>query len=341
MPVTPTESNVGTLVQGKQTALGTKLATNAAALRRMRLREGGLKPLKEVGYEPYVDGSTFPDPTPYATRIGGEVGDVTVQAQIETGGFLFAQLIGVDVVTGTNPDFTHTMSTGNLLGAYQTIYQEMGNTQKVTLGFWDALISKGTWRIGQDQMVAHFTETIRAMQAGTWSTSSPTAADSGTDPFLWSEVTGAALIDGVAYGEINGETLEVDRKLDDYLGDAIAPCCFVPTAGEITRSVGTIVSNNTLPVLKSALYNTASPSDGTAVSATIKHVSLSTKFTRTAARSLQIDTGKVVVDIGDLDLAPSPDGGAKPLTIGGRCRPTAGTALTVIAKTGDSASYVA
>jgi len=31
MPVTPTESNVGLLAQGKQTALGTPLAYNAAS----------------------------------------------------------------------------------------------------------------------------------------------------------------------------------------------------------------------------------------------------------------------------------------------------------------------
>lgn len=340
MSVTPIESNVGTIVQGKQASLGTKLAYNAATLRRLRLRDGGLKPLKEIGYEPYVDGSTFPDPTPYVTRMGGEVGDITVQAQPETAGFLFAQLIGVDVVTGASDPYTHTSSTGNLLGAYQTIYQEMGSSNKVSLQFWDALISKGVWRVGQDQMVAHFTESIRAVQAGAWNANSPTAADSGNDPFLWSEVTGAALIDAVAYGEISGETLEVDRKLDDFQGDDVRPCCFVPTAGEITRSVSTIVSNNTLPILKSALYNTASPADGTAVSATIKHIALSTKFTRSASRSVQIDTGKVVVDLNDLDLSPNPEGGAKQLVLGGRCRPTGGTALTVITKSGDATAWV-
>lgn len=340
MPVTPTESNVGTVVQGKQTALGTKLAYNAAALRRLRLRDGGLKPIKEIGYEPYVDGSTFPDPTPYVTRLGGEVGDLTVQAQIETGGFLFAQLIGVDVVTGASDPWTHTSSTGNLLGGYQTIYQEMGDTQKVSLQFWDALISKGVWRVGQDQMVAHFTETIRAMQAGAWNANSPSASDSATDPYLWSEVTTFATIDATSYGEVNGETLEVDRKLDDYQGDDVRPCCFVPTAGEITRSFSTIVSNNTLPILKSALYDTASPTDGTAVNATIKHVALGTKFVRSASRSIEIQTPKVVVDIGDLDLAPSPDGGAKNLTIGGRCRPSGGTALTVISKSGDNTAWI-
>jgi hypothetical protein len=340
MPVTPIESNVGTIVQGKQAALGTKLASNAAGLRRLRLREGGLKPIKEIGYEPYVDGSAFPDPTPYVTRLGGEVGDITSQGQIETAGFCFAQLIGVDVVTGGSDPWTHTSSTGNLIGGYQTIYQEMGVANKLTMSFWDALVSKSVWRVGQDQMVAHLTQSIRAMQAGAWSTTSPTAADSATDPYLWSEVTGFATIDAVAYGEINGETLEVDRKLDDYMGDDVRPCCFVPTAGEITRSLATIVSNNTIPILKAALYNTASPTDGLAVDKTIKHVALGTKYVRSASRSIEFQTPKVVVDLGDLDLAPSPDGGAKNLTFGGRCRPSGGTALTVISKSGDSVAWV-
>lgn len=340
MPVTPTESNVGLLAQGKQTALGTPLAYNAAAVKRMRLRESSLSPIKEIGYEPYVDGSVFPDPTPYVTRIGGEVGDVTVQAQIETGGFLFAQLIGSDVVTGTNPDYTHTISSGNFQGGYQTIFQKLGSSQNMNLRFADALISKGTWRVGQDQMVAHFTESIRALSAA-WFSTDPTATDSETDPFLWSEVTGAATIDGTPYAEISGETLEIDRQLDDYMGDSVAPCAFVPTAGQVTRSVDTIVSNNTLPILKDALWSTTTPSDGLAVTSGIKHVNLGTKYTRTAARSLEIQTSKVAVDLGDLDLSPNPEGGAKQLTIGGRCRPNGATpTVRVIAKTGDAAAYV-
>lgn len=340
MPVTPTESNVGLLVQGKQTALGTPLAYNAAALKRLRLRESSLKPIKEIGVEPYVDGSTFPDPTPYVTRTGGEVGDATLQVQPETGGFLFAQLIGSDVVTGGSDPYTHTISSGNFQGGYQTIFQKLGSTNNMNLRFADALISKGVWQVGQDQMVAHFTESIRALSAA-WFATDPTATDSGTDPFLWSEVTGEAKIDTVAFAEVSGEQLEIDRQLDDYMGDANAPCALVPTAGQVTRSLSAIVSNNTLPVLKDALFGSASPSDGTAVTSAIKHVDLATKYTRSASRSIEIQTSKVAVDLGDLDLAPNPDGGAKQFTISGRCRPNGATpSVRVIAKTADSAAYV-
>lgn len=341
MPVSPIESNIGLVAQGKQAALGTKLASNAAGLRRLRVRDGGLKPVRELGSEPYLDGQAFNDATPYLVRTGGEVGDLTIQAQIETGGFLFAQLIGADVVTGAGPDYTHTISSSNLSGAYQTIYQSSGQGQLVNQAFWDALISKLTWRVGTDQMVAHVTESIRAMTSGSWSTSTPTAADAGTDPFLWPEVSGAAQIDAVAFAEISGETLEVDRKLEDYMGDSIAPCAFVPTQGEIRRSVATIVSNNTLPIIKSLLYNTATPTDGQVQNAAIKHIALTTKYTRTATRSIEIQTPKVLVEPDDLDLSATPDGGPKALVLGGRCRPNGGTpALTVIAKTADSAAYV-
>ena len=108
MPVTPIESNVGGYWQAKQAEVGTPTAYNAATVRRLRLVDGGLKAVKEIGSEPYVDGQVFQDATPYVTRLGGDAGSVSIQAQIETAGFLFAQIIGADVVTGSNPNFVYT-----------------------------------------------------------------------------------------------------------------------------------------------------------------------------------------------------------------------------------------
>lgn len=343
MPVTPIESNVGGYWQAKQAAVGTPTAYNAATVRRLRLVDGGLKAVKEIGSEPYVDGQVFQDATPYVTRLGGDAGSVSVQAQIETAGFLFAQMIGADVVTGSTPNFTHTISSGNLQGAYQTIWQQTGQSSPINTRFSDALVSKLTWRVGQDQLVSRITQDIRAIKTATWVANMPTATDAGTDPFIWSEVVGEVKI-GVGptvLAEADGETLEVDRHLDDHLGDNPAPVAFVPSVGEMTRSVSAIISNNTLPEIKQALWNSATPADGTELSSSIRHLSINTKYTRDPNRSIEIQTPKVIVDLGDFDFSPSPDGGKLSVSFGGRCRPSGGSSmLTVIAKTGDTAAYV-
>ena len=341
MPVTPIESNVGLFAQAKQLALGTPTAANDASVKRLRLVDGGLKAVKEIDTEPYVDGQVFPDATPFVTRLGGDAGSVSVQAQTTSGAFLFAQVIGADVVTGSADPWTHTISSGNLQGAYQTMWQQTGSSSPINTRFSDALVSKLTWRVGQDQKVARITQDVRAIKTATWVTTMPTATDEGTDPYLWSEVVGQVSIGGTAMAEADGETMEIDRKLDDHLGDNPAPVAFVPTAGEITRSVSAIVSNNTLPEIKQALWGSATPTDGTELSASIRQIALNTKYVRSASRSIEIQTPKVIVDIGDFDFAPQADGGKISVTFGGRCRPNGGTpAVTVIAKTGESAAYV-
>ena len=337
---TPIESNVGGLWQGKQVAAGTKLAPNAAGIRRLRWQDGSLKPAKEIDTEPYVDGQAFPDATPFVTKVGGEVGEVTAQAQPETTGFCFAQIIGVDVVTGASDPYTHTISSSNLGGAYQTFYQGVGATTTMNLAYWDALISKLTWRVGQDQHVAHITQAVRAGKTQ-WAGTLPTAADAGSDPFLWSNVAGEVKIDGTAICEVDGETLEVDRNLEDYMGSGLSPCFFVPTSGSITRSVSSVVSSVTAPLIKDALFASATPADAADQSPTIKHVNLATKYTLAVGRTIEIQTPKVIFDLADLETGASPEGGPMQVTIGGRCRPSGATpALTVIATTGDAGPYV-
>ena len=79
--------------------------------------------------------------------------------------------------------------------------------------------------------------------------------------------------------------------------------------------------------------------DGLAVNSLVNSVALDSTYTRSAVRSLQITTPKVVVDPADFVIGPKAEGGAIPVSFGGRCLDSSGI-ITVIAKTGDSAAYV-
>jgi hypothetical protein len=308
------------------------------------LRKSGddaLRPAKEYGMEEYVDGNSWGSPGMFIDTVGGDVGSLTYQAQIETAGVAFASIVGVDVVTGAPSDYTHTINTSTALGNLQTIYQKAGSSVGPWRNaYWDARINKLTWTCGQDQKVAHVMENIFAMKAAAWFTTDPVATDSGTDPFNWNEVTGSIVVNSIALPEVESETFELDRKIEVHRGDSAAPICFVPGKGEITRSMSTLVTDTDIPIIQQILYGTTTMSNGLAVSTTVTEIPMISVYTRTAVRSLSLSTLKVVCDPNDFEIGPRAEGGKVPITFGGRCRATAGSITTIIAKTGDAASYV-
>lgn len=336
------ESNVGHLWKANQATPGT-VEPNAsdAQVHLRKSTEDSLKAAKTYGSEEWVDGASWGSPGMYVDTVGGDCGSIAYQAQIETAGRGFASIIGVDVVTGTTPDFTHTITTSTASGANLTYRQTVGAVVGPWRNsFYDARVNKFTWTAGQQQNVARITENVFAMKAANWITAEPTAVDSGTDPFNWNDVTGSVTIDSITLPEVESETLELDRKLDVHRGDSAAPICFIPGKGEINRSMAALVTDTDIPLIKKILYGTATPTDGQAVSNTVTSVPMSSKYTRSATRSLQIDSGKIVPDPSDFEIGARPEGGKVPIAFGGRALMSAGAILTVIAKTGDEDPYV-
>ncbi len=347
MPTNAIESGVGDTWQCKQTALGTIQPPADLGNKHLhKSSDDALKAAKVYGSKEWVDGKQFGSPSMYVDTVGGAVGSVTSDGLIETAGFMVAQVVGVDVVTGIAPDFTHTISTGTANGPYQTFRQKVG----ATVGPWrnsffDAKINKATINCSQQDKVMEVQQEIMAMKAANWFTVDPTATDAGTDPFNWNEATGAHTIDSgtgpVAFEEIDGETVEIDRKLDVHRGDSPAPVCFVPGKGEINSSCTALVTDNTIPVIKRALFGTVTPVDGQGLSSTVNYIALESTYTRTAVRSLKITRPRVAVNPENFEIGPHAGGGKIPITFGGQCLDS-GTAsmLTVVAKTSDATSYV-
>ena len=341
MTVNAIESVTGDLWQVKQAALGTIEPPTSTGMKHLRMvGDDALKASKTYGSEEFVDGRTWGSPGMYVDAIGGDCGSIANQGQIETAGFQFAQMIGVDVVTGTTPDFTHTITNSTARGPYQTFRQKVGaSVGPWRNSFFDAKVKNLQLNIGQDQKVMRITQNIWALKAANWFTTDPSAADSGNDPFNWAEGATAHKIGATTFNEIDGETLELETNLDVFRGDSPAPVAFVYGKGEITRTFSALVTDNTIPVIQNALYGTSTMTDGLAVNSLVNSVALDSTYTRSAVRSLQITTPKVVVDPADFVIGPKAEGGAIPVSFGGRCLDSSGI-ITVIAKTGDSAAYV-
>ncbi len=335
------ESGVGGVWQVRQTTAGTIEPSTATTMRRLRKAgDDALGARKTYGSEPYVDGSTWGSPTGYVTSVGGDIGQQVIQGQIEAVAFLYAQQFGIDTVTGSADPWTHTITSGIPVPASNTLYQAMGQTVgPIQNSFYDAKIGRTTLNCGQDQMVLHVTEQLQALFAAEWAATMPTATDSGVDPLRWTEAV--VRVDGTQMDEAYGDMLDCDGNLEVHRGQKARPVCFVYRKGVISRTVQAIVTDVTLPKVNRILYNTASPSDRTAINETVIQYGMVTTWTRSASRTLTITTPAVDVRPDDYAFGPKAEGGRQEIAFGGECKAVSGQpAVTIVALTGDRTAYV-
>jgi hypothetical protein len=157
MSVNPIESGYGHVWYAKQSALGTIAApSDAGTVHLRKVGENVLKAGVTHGSEEWVDGQAFGSPAIFVDKVGGDVGSVTFQGQIETAGLVFAQILAVDTVTGTTPDYTHTITSAGVAGPYGTWRQKAGSA----IGpwrdaFWDSKVNRLVFNCGQDQKTMH------------------------------------------------------------------------------------------------------------------------------------------------------------------------------------------
>ena len=338
----PIESGIGSLWMAKQSALGTKATTSAASMQKLRLSSGSLVPNKKIGMEDRVDGSRFKNEYHFVDAVAGEVGSFTVQAQTKTAGFIFAVTLGVDVVTGSSDPYTHTMSSAGSGGAPVTFYQESGASAVHNIeSYSDAYINKLTLEVGQDQKVMHLTCDVQALTGAEQEASAPSTAEDTEDPLLWTEVTGAVSLDGVALAEVEKETLEIDSGLSPFYGDGVSPAAIIPGKGPIGRTISSILTSDTIDYYNQTMYGTASPSAGDTPTNDVYYLDIETVYTRSASRSITIQTPKVALKPDEMNLSPQIEGGKKELVLGGECLKDGSTAaLTVIVKSGVSTAFV-
>lgn len=337
------DAGIGTLNYAKQTAKGTVAAAAGTGVgtNRPKWVSGQLAAKSMLGSEEYLDGQRFASPAQYVDKVGGDVGELVLQAQPENGGLFAAQILGSDVVTGVADPYTHTVASSGTAGAWGSWWQKVGSTVGPERElFWDSKIAKLTMEVGRDQKVMHYQLAIMALVAGEVYAADPAKGEDATDPFYWTDVTGAVTFDGIVLTEAHGETLEIDTGMEAFYGDNIQPDQLIEKKGTITRTLQAIVTDVTLAKFRLAVYGTATPAAGAKPTKTVYKVSASTVYTKSATRTLRIDTPNIAVKPDDMVVAADPEGGAQELAFGGLCLKQGATAaLTVTALTGDATAY--
>lgn len=337
------ESGIGTLNYVKQTAKGTKgaAAGTGVGTNQPKLFDGELSAKKTYGQEEYTDGNRFGSPTIFTDKIGGAVGSPVIQAQPENGGLFYAQVLASDTVTGASDPYTHTVTSAGTTGAWGTWYEKTGSSVGPNKEvYWDSKIVKLTDECGQEQKTMHFSLDIAAMVAAEVYTTDPAKTQDTSDPFIWTEMTGTMSFDGTVITDVEGEVIEVDTGLEPWWGDGLTPGQLIEKKGIITRSIKSILTDQTLLKYYKALYNTTSPTAGTTPTKDVFYAAIDVLYTRSATRTLQKTTPKVAVKPDDMAIGPQREGGKVPLELGGQCLKSGATpAITVIAKTADATAY--
>lgn len=341
---TAIESGVGYLHYGKQPAKGTMAtaATTGVGYNRLKHQGGGLDPKKVLGNEEYSDGNRFASPTVFVQSTGGQVGTVTLQAQPENIGLFYAQILGTDTITGAGDPYTHTITPNNAGGAWGTWWQKMGQAiGPMKFVFWDSKIGKLTQNSPRDRNVVHLELDVVALKPGEIFTTDPAKAEDASDPYLLTEATGALTFDGTVISEIEDSMVEVDAKVEPFLGDQVETLQLIEGKGVITRSFDAIVTDDTILKFNKAQYNATAPAGGTRPGSVVFEAACSQVFTRSATRTATVTTPKVEVDPANFEqMGPRPEGGKIPVKFGGICKKSGATpALTVVVLSADASAY--
>lgn len=336
------ESGIGTLNYGKQSAKGTKAtaATTTVGYDQPKMRDGSLSAKKTVASEEYIDGSRFASPVVFTDTVGGSVGTPVIQVQPENGGLYAAQILGVDTVTGAGDPWTHTITSAGTAGAWGTWWEKVGvNVGPNREVYWDTKIAKWTMECGVQQKPMHYSLDIFALNPAEVYVTDAAKAQNTSDPFLWTEMTGALTFDGTVISEVEGEVLEVDTKMEAFYGDNVLPLQLIEKKGTITRTVNTIITDTTLQKYYKAIYNNTAPGAGTLPVKAVFQAACTSIYTRSATRTLTFTTPQIAIDPSNMSVDPQPEGGKIALALTGLCQKSGSPALTVLALTGDSSGY--
>lgn len=341
------ESGVGTYNYGRQSAKNTvaTAASTGVGYDRPRAKEGsGLRGAKKLTQQEYVDGNVWASPNTATFEVGGQVGSVLIQAQPSNAGLYWAQMLASDVVTGAADPYTHTIASSGITQPYGSWAQKVGSAigpQREL--YWDSKISRLLWECGHEEanFFAGLGLDIVALKAAEIYGTDWAKTEDTSDPFTWSETSGAVTFDGLVDSDVDSEVVELNKEFEVHFGNSYEPSQIVAKKGRIVRTVTTIVTDDIRLKYLKALYNTTTPANGTRPVKDVFYAAISSVYTRSATRTLTITTPRVAVDPAELQIAPLATGGKIPISFGGACLKSGATAaLTVVALTADSAAYV-
>lgn len=321
---TAIESNIFALWGCKQTARGAAALPADVGVRKLRHVEGQFAIQREVASENFGDGLRFANGMDYTnTLMGG--GDPAIQGQAPAGAWLVAQCFGTDAVTA-GPPVKHTMTTSNAGSRWLTFWKTVGVAVSNKEQYVDCKISQLVIAASSASKVLRLTPTVMSLNPGITYATDPVAADSGEDPFLWTQAEGTFNIDAKGPGvitEISECTLTVNDGLNPWYGDSIRVNSLVPSRGTIGVAFTLLLTDVTLPIYNQIHYATDTPATGTQPVNTVHYGSIDFKMSFGAAGAAHRSWRTLIPKVRyatDVAVSGRVDGGPIEMAVGGEAR---------------------
>lgn len=341
---TPLSTVHGPLYIGRQDNQGTP-ATDFKKYHRV---SGKVYTKKDISAAEWLDGSRYADSFDYTSSI--EVaGQFTVHGSADAIASLVAYALGDDVITGSSQPWTHTINPA-LTVPYLTVVTALGEDPvNQVLEHYDVQITSLAIEGTADNDVLTAQVEVIGIHPGKVRASEPTAVSESEEPLLHYNAEDNFVLAGLNSGNevktVNQAKVTISNGIEAYYGDSVRPVALVAGRGEITVDFTLLCDDETLPLLNSFYYGTATPSAGDEPTADVFKEGYSVTYGRgsgSSERSVSFEIPELVYKIEEYPEASS-DGKPVEIAATGNARveegSTAADIITVTAQTADDTSY--
>ena len=294
--------NVAWLAAAKQTGKGTAAAlTEAGGAVKNAFSGGGIGPVRETDNLSETDSSRDQGVT-FVTNSGVE-GEPEVYVRDESVAFWLHKVLGNVATTGTTPDFTHTITPGNVL-PYITVWKMVGDT--LFEEYRDC-------KVGSVSIAAEAGQPLTATLGiqGIQSTRLTAAPDAATpvpveQSAVYSYNDASVTLGGGATALVRSFELGIDNNLDRQQTDDVVPYDVVEGLREV--SLGFDLIFESLDEYNKFHYGGAA---GTTISPNIFTTSAVFSFSKGAANEISFNLPSIAYE----EFPVDPDPGGDPITV--------------------------
>lgn len=258
----PVSTIHGPLYIARQDNEGTAATTGFKKFHKV---SGKVHTAKEAGTAEWLDGSRYSDAFDYTSSIQ-VAGQFTVQGSADAIGSLAAWALGDDAIATSGSVYEHTITAASTI-PYLTIVTALGEDPvNQVLEHYDCQITQLVIEGSADNDVLTAQVEVVGIHPGKVRASEPSADSENDEPLLHYNAEDSFSIAGLNSGnevkEVNQAQLTISNEVTPYFGDSVRPVALVAGRGSIELSFTVLATDDTLPLLNSYYYGTATPSNG-------------------------------------------------------------------------------
>lgn len=289
------------LMLAKQSAKGTAATVAANTTFKVPFSGGNIGPVRETDNLSETDASRDQG-VPYVVTTGVE-GSPEVYVRDASIGAILLGALGADAVTGTTPNYVHTITPANTL-PYFTFWRDLSDT--LYERYQDCQIGSVTisTEAGAPLTAAMGVQGLVPTRLTTDPSTTPAIPLANSTVYNYNQAT--VTLGGSATSVIRSMELTIENNLQRQQTDDVIPYDVVPGLREVTLSFDLIFE--TLDQYNNFHYGSIA---GTSVVNTIYQTSAVFSFSQGANNSISFNLPQIAYT----ELSPEPDPGGDPITV--------------------------